>query len=485
MKHSMSQRSRRPLSKPTHPGFSTPRGSEAEDIVRAIGRGEVDAIVVVEGDEERIVSLADFGTVGELNEVVRAIRFGEVDALLVNEAGQDRVYTLAAIEKAMRESEHRFRELAESMPCIVFTAGTDGHIDYFNASWWSQTGLDRADPASFDVSHVLSDGDRQTFAAMWRQCLSSGECFEREMHFRFGSSQPRWYLVRAVPVHEVDGRVRRWFGICTDIERVKHAEEELDRQRKALEEVANTRSRELEASHARLRLSERMAVLGTLSAGIGHDLANLLFPIMTHLHSLQKQELPDRAAADISALRLATEHLRKLVGGLRAFAMDPFHESRGLATDLSKWWDEARALLSIVVPRNVVLRGDIPGNLPAVAMSPAALTQSVFNLVHNSVQVLNGRDDGMVEVWATVDGRDSRFLHIGVTDNGPGMDQETRDRCLEPFFTTRSSSNSTGLGLALVNQIIQQAGGHIEIESSEGAGTTFTLAVPIADGALS
>src|SRR5688572_489648 len=91
------KRKRPPQARPTK--AHSPRGREAEEIVRAIGGGEVDAIVVVEGIEERVVSLADFGTVSELSDVVRAIRFGEVDALLVSEEGQERVYTLAAIEQ--------------------------------------------------------------------------------------------------------------------------------------------------------------------------------------------------------------------------------------------------------------------------------------------------------------------------------------------------------------------------------------------------
>ena len=457
----------------------SPRGSEAEEIVRAIGEGEVDALVVVDGDEERVVTLASFGAVSELNEVVRAIRSGEVDAFLMSEAGQERVYTLAAIENALRESESRFRELAELMPCIVFTASPAGKPDYFNSPWWSFIQGDRHDPSCYDLGCVLHPVECDRFRELWKLCVAEGMTCEIELEFTGpADAAPRWHLVRAVPVRADDGKIRRWFGICTDIDRTKRSELELDRQRTLLQELANSRSRELLASHERLRLSERMAVLGTLSAGIGHDIANLLFPILSRLHVLEQRNLPEEAASDVKALLISTDHLRHLVSGLRAFAIDPFHESSHQSTDLAKWWSDAQMLLSIIVPHKVELCSKIRDDLSPVGLSTSALTQVVFNLVHNAVQVFSPAG-GRIEVWAKT-GADGKTVLLGVTDNGPGMDENTKAHCLEPFFTTKSQDKATGLGLALVNQIIRQAGGRIEITSHPNHGATFTLHLPIA-----
>ena len=161
----------------------SPRGSEAEEIVRAIGEGEVDALVVVDGDEERVVTLASFGAVSELNEVVRAIRSGEVDAFLLSDAGQERVYTLAAIENALRESESRFRELAELMPCIVFTASPAGKPDYFNSPWWSFIQGDRHDPSCYDLGCVLHPVECERYRELWKLCVAEGMTCEIELEF--------------------------------------------------------------------------------------------------------------------------------------------------------------------------------------------------------------------------------------------------------------------------------------------------------------
>lgn len=250
--------------------------------------------------------------------------------------------------------------------------------------------------------------------------------------------------------------------------------EEARRQAHELEE----QSRRLQESQHQLRLAERMAAIGTLSAGLGHDMGNLLLPIHLQLETIDPSELPPDAAAAVQSIGSCIGYLRRLASGLRLLALDPEDPAAsGQSTDLGEWWEEVTPLFKNAVPRGVSLETASEPGLPRVAIPRHALTQAVFNLVQNAGDALRERAAGAVRVWAKpeADGAQVRF---GVTDDGPGMTEEVRRRCLEPFFTTKTRTFSTGLGLALVHGIVQRFGASVSVESGVGAGSTFSFAIP-------
>jgi signal transduction histidine kinase len=327
---------------------------------------------------------------------------------------------------------------------------------------------------------VLHDDDRQTFIKVWSQCIR--DCTPLEIQVRFRCATPEghvWQLVRAVPVQGEDQRVKQWFGTCTNVDAIKRAQEELDRHRGQLEKLVDERTHALEDSLERLRLSERMAALGTLSAGLGHDMANLLLPIQMRLDALERQPLTEQASVDLKAIRECAEYLKRLVVGLRTFALDPMQMSAGTATDLSEWWTQAGPLLSIVMPRGASLNGEFSPDLPRVRVSSAALTQAVFNLVQNATVAIAQVPKGHILVKASREGDDA-FVTLEVCDNGAGMSPEVLEHCFEPFFTTKKRQFSTGLGLALVQGIVRHVGGELSVESEVGRGTKFQIRLPVA-----
>lgn len=236
---------------------------------------------------------------------------------------------------------------------------------------------------------------------------------------------------------------------------------------------------ELAATHERLRATERMASLGTLSAGLGHDIGNLLMPMNARLRALGRLDLPPGAAEHLAVIAECTEYLRKLTGGLRLLAQDPNRRTPGERTPLASWWGEIEPLLRNVLPRSAQLRCLPLDPDLSVGMSRPALTQAVFNIVQNAGEVLRGRADGAVEIEATRGEGGSVVLRI--SDNGPGMPEDVRHRCLEPFFTTKPREFATGLGLALVHGVVGSVGGRVEIESEPQRGTCFRLTLPSGD----
>ena len=124
--------------------------------------------------------------------------------------------------------------------------------------------------------------------------------------------------------------------------------------RRALETEVRERTAELEASLQRLRVTDRLAAIGTLSAGIGHDMGNLLLPVRVRLQAMQARGLPAEFAPDVEAIGKAAEYLQRLTNGLRLLALDPQEDGQsGEVVDLAEWWADAEPLLRNVLPRQV------------------------------------------------------------------------------------------------------------------------------------
>ena len=218
-------------------------------------------------------------------------------------------------------------------------------------------------------------------------------------------------------------------------------------------------------------LAERMAVIATLSTGLGHDMANLLVPVHIRIEALSRMDLADDAHDHLLAIKSSAESLQKLSSGLRLLATDA--RSRGEQTRLDTWWKETGGILRTALPGSVTLTAELPEGA-WIAMTRPALMQAVFGLVQNAGDALRDRTDGHVTIRAIDEGD---HIRISVSDNGPGMTEEVRRRCLQPFFTTKHRSISTGLGLSLVYGLVKEAGGEMDIQSQFGHGTTFSILV--------
>lgn len=236
------------------------------------------------------------------------------------------------------------------------------------------------------------------------------------------------------------------------------------------------RTLELERSQKDLRLSERMASIGTLCAGLGHDMGNLLLPVSVWIDTLDPAELPREMREGVESLQTCVHYLRKLASGLRLVSLDPTQEYDSARVALARWVDDVGPVLRNALPRGITLEIDVPGSLPEVRIAPHRLAQAVFNLVQNAGEALRGRDGGVVRLWAAPD--KSGGVRIGVTDNGPGMPPQVLVQCLDPFFTTKTRGISTGLGLSLVHGIVRSAGSELVITSDRGQGATFCFVLP-------
>lgn len=383
-------------------------------------------------------------------------------------------------EAAMRESEARFRTLADNMAQLAWMANPDGSVFWLNRRWFEFTGLSHDASINAGWTTALHPDDAPRIIAKVSECFRTGQAWEDTFLTRAADGSYRWFLTRAFPITDDTGAVTRWFGTGTDVTEQREAQQVLARDRETLEHLVIERTRELERSNERLRLSERMATIGTLAAGLGHDIGNLLLPVRLRLDSLESAPLTERAREDTAAVRKAAEYLQRLSGSLRLLALDSRGEEHNEAsTDLTEWWRDAEGMLRNGVPRHVTLTSELPPRLPAIRIGRAGLTQVVFNLVQNSGDALKTRAEGRICVSAQLADQ-GRAVAITVTDNGPGMSEDARKRCLEPFFTTKARELSTGLGLPLVSAIIARAHGTIQVQSAPNQGASFRVEIPVA-----
>jgi signal transduction histidine kinase len=242
------------------------------------------------------------------------------------------------------------------------------------------------------------------------------------------------------------------------------------------------------------RARERMVALGTLTAGLGHDMANVLMPMRTALDQLQDLHPGPPSAPLVLSLRRSVDHLRGLTKGLRSMSVDPEDPAASPDTTvLHEWWSQAISPFTWALPRGVrIVAEGLDGNppRPPVRVPGHVLMQAVFNLVQNAVDALAGQAassttpstptplrDG--RIWVTARARPDAVA-LSVRDNGPGMDAATLARCTEPFFSTKPRDRGSGLGLALARTAMERQGGKLTIESTPGEGSTFTLLLPIA-----
>jgi signal transduction histidine kinase len=260
------------------------------------------------------------------------------------------------------------------------------------------------------------------------------------------------------------------------------------------------RTAALTASHERLRASDRLAAVGTMAAGLAHDMAGVLLPLTARTEELlaaPDTKISPDVKREVAPLVGLLDHLRDMARNLSLFARDPQQEGTAGRTDFADWRRRVSCFIEAAVqeaparegptPRPVRIRWDIPDRLPPVAVAPHRLTQAVQNLVLNArAAILASGRDGNGAGCITIQARPvvawsglPEGVTVKIIDDGIGMDAETVRRSTEPFYSGQPSSDegavSIGLGLALVHTIVQRAGGKITIDSTPGRGTTVTL----------
>lgn len=388
------------------------------------------------------------------------------------------VTDLLDAEAARRETERHFRETLENLELIAVMLDADGTITFCNDCLLRLTGWRREEVIGRSWFAVFVHApDRLEAEQAHRRAVRAEAVpayYENSIMTRDG--QRLLIAWNNTLLRDADGRPAGVTSLGVDITRQRWAEEQLIEHKSRLEQLVAERTAALTHTYEQLRLSERLVSIGTLAAGLGHDMNNLLLPIRMRVDSLESLPLPTEVREGLESIRQSAEYLQQLTNGLRALAQSPEDPASSPATELAAWWAEIRPMLRAALRRDVELVGEIPAGLPPVCAGRAGLTQAVLNLVSNAGDALGG--PGQVRVWAEL-AEGGGHVRLGVTDNGPGMTPEVAKRAMEPFFTTKARGVGTGLGLSLVHGVVKRIGGSVRIDTMLGRGTTIVLELPI------
>ena len=250
---------------------------------------------------------------------------------------------------------------------------------------------------------------------------------------------------------------------------------ELEEWGHTLEDKVKDRTDQLVAVQAQMAVSEKLASIGRLAAGVAHSINNPLGGILS-LSMLAAEECKDPALrGDLDTIARQAMRCREIVKGLLEFSHQS--DARVTRTDVNAIVDGAVQLLQRqAVFHNVTIVRRFEDRLPPVLVNPGQLQDAVTNLVVNAVDAMEAGGTLTVETAST--GRPAEVL-VRVSDTGCGIPEKHMPLLFEPFFTTKKVGKGTGLGLAIVHGVVTRAGGSVEVQTSP-SGTTFTIHLPVA-----
>jgi nitrogen-specific signal transduction histidine kinase/CheY-like chemotaxis protein len=253
--------------------------------------------------------------------------------------------------------------------------------------------------------------------------------------------------------------------------------------------ITNTDITEKKRLEAQFLKMQRMESIGALASGIAHDLNNWLSPILTSIHTLQLRFTDPNSQKWLSIIRKSAERSRDLVDQVLIFAKGKGGERVTLNT--SRLISDVAKIVSETLPRGHQLEVNLPEYLWGVLGDATQLHQVLMNLCLNARDAMT--EGGTLSIsaanavlceddlWMIEEVKPGKYVQITVKDTGAGMTQETVDRIFEPFYTTKRDGLGTGLGLSITLGIVRSHGGFINVTSSVGQGSQFTVLLPASE----
>ncbi len=409
-----------------------------------------------------------------IHKTVLILALGSVTALiLVGFSGVQihrGIKARADAEALRRESESRYRFLADALPQILWTTKPDGGVDYLNPRWSEYTGQSMEASAGWNWKdlNIVHPDDLERCVDQWTASVQSGHLFEGEYRFRRAiDGAYRWFLCRGLPRRDDEGRIIQWVGTFTDVDDNKRAAEELERARALSESASRAKSQFLAHMSHEIR-TPLNGIIGTIDLLSG-----------TNLDPQQQRfcRLARTSAESLTALISDVLDLSKIEAGKLELESVPF--KLNLAVE-----EVIQLLAQRASQKGLELACYIDPAVPVdVCGDPDRLRQVLVNLVNNAIKFT---ERGHVAVRITADevAPQSTIVRFSVTDSGIGIPPERLDRLFKSFSqvdpSTTRTYGGTGLGLAISRQIVTLMAGQIGVDSKLGQGSTFWFTAQLA-----
>ena len=364
-------------------------------------------------------------------------------------------------EIALRESEARFRDLADTAPVGIWLTDADKRVTFLNKTALSFAGRSLEDLIGNHWTDLLHHDDCECVFSAFASAVALKSTFRIECRLRRADGEYRWMLNTGSP-RFLNGTYIGHIGTISD-------------------------TTDLRRGHEQMLAAQKLESLGVLAAGIAHDFNNMLGAIFADADLALFETSPDTAVSgNIRRIKTVAVRASEIVKLLLIYAggTDICMED----VDLSAIVEEMIQLLSGSISKNALIRTDLAKNLPLLLANAGQIRQVVFNLIMNASEALEGRA-GTVEistsqihlshttVWnCGLDLAPGDYVRLLVKDTGCGVVEEARTKIFDPFYTTKFLGR--GLGLAVVQGILRSHRGGIGLVSAPNAGSTFEVLLP-------
>ncbi|MDQ3682956.1 MAG: PAS domain S-box protein, partial [Bacteroidota bacterium] len=368
-------------------------------------------------------------------------------------------------EQAIRQSEEKFRTLAETLPQLVWMTDEKGNYEYASSQWVEYSGLD---PYAEDTwQRLVYPGDMRNMMQAWEQSLQTGNTYRTEVRLRSRAGEYRWHIVEGEPVRNEEGKILKWIGAFTDIHHQKESEQKL-------EALVAQRTLDLERSNEDLQQFAHVA---------SHDLKEPVRKIKTFTSRLQdelKGNLNEKSKLYLSKIQGAADRMFTMIDGVLTYSTFNAAEQISENVELDKVIKNIETDLEVIIQeKHAFIHYK---DLPAIEGSPILIYQLFYNLVNNSLKFAKAGEAPEVFITSKVMYNEGKgFTQIVIRDNGIGFEQEQAENIFNTFARLNSKDDyeGTGLGLALCKKIVERHHGAIKANGQLNKGATFTITLPL------
>jgi PAS domain S-box-containing protein len=373
-------------------------------------------------------------------------------------------------EAMLHESEERFRNLANNISQLAWMADDRGWIFWYNQRWFDYSGTTLEEMQGWDWQKVHHPDHVKRVVDKISHCFETGQVWEDTFPLRGRDGHYRWFLSRAIPIRNGEGKVIRWFGTNTDVTEQRKTEEALRRAHDELEMRVQERTAEI---------LKKTRDLETLLYVTSHDLREPLRSIENFSRMVQDRyadRLDEKGQDFLRRVVRGAQRMDRLMTDIlalsRAQRMDlPAEEVEGeriveeALLRLSDKIKETGATVQVVKP------------LPRFRANSTWATQGVYNLLTNALKFARPHEAPDIEIASYhPNGTESAEVGLIVRDRGPGVAPEHAERIFQLFQRAVGREiEGTGAGLAIVRQVAERHGGRAWVQSREGGGAEFIL----------
>ena len=367
-------------------------------------------------------------------------------------------------EKALRESENRFRDVSLSMADWIWETNSETKFTYISQGIKDVLGYAPEELIGKTPFDLMPEDESVRVKEIVSKIVSKSENIKDLENWNVDKAGHRLFMLTSgIPILDNEGKTRGYRGVNKNIT----AQIKLETQ---------------------LQQAQKMESIGTLAGGIAHDFNNILFPIMGHTEMLLEDIPEDSPFRDsLNKIYSGTLRAKDLVKQILTFSRQEKSELNLMK--MQPIIKETLKLIRSTIPSTIEIKHDIQTDCGVVKADPTQIHQIVMNLATNAYHAME-KTGGELKVSLknvelgnydviTPDMIPGEYVCLTVSDTGTGMDKDLTEKIFDPFFTTKAIGKGTGMGLSVIHGIVIRMGGAVQVNSKPGKGTQFYVYLPV------